>query len=169
MLHINKGFIELDSIENMQINRDTKDFHIMAKAIGSTCNLDCKYCFYLEKEKLYPDNEKWKMSDECLKTFTRDYIAAQPNNEVNFAFQGGEPTLLGVNYLRKVVEYQKKHANGKQISTALQTNGTLHNDEWGEFLAGKKFLVGLSIDGPEDLHNANRVDKKGGNTYRQHL
>ncbi|MGJ8650212.1 MAG: anaerobic sulfatase maturase [Opitutaceae bacterium] len=141
-------------------------FHIMAKAIGPICNLDCKYCFYLEKEQLYPDNEKWKMSDERLETFVRDYIAAQPGHEVNFAFQGGEPTLLGVNYFRKVVEFQKKHANGKRINTAFQTNGTLIDDEWGQFLSENKFLVGLSIDGPEDLHNANRVDKKGRDSYK---
>jgi len=138
----------------------------MAKAIGPICNLDCKYCFYLEKENFYPENEKWKMSDEKLETFIRDYIAAQPGDEVSFAFQGGEPTLLGVNYFRKVVEYQKKHANGKQISTAFQTNGTLLDDAWGEFLAENNFLVGLSIDGPEDLHNAYRVDKKGRATYK---
>ncbi len=141
-------------------------FHVMAKAIGPICNLDCKYCYYLEKEKLYPDNEKWKMSDELLEAFVRDYIAAQPGQDVSFAFQGGEPTLLGVNFFRKVVEFQKKHANGKRIETALQTNGTLLDDEWGEFLAENKFLVGLSIDGPEDLHNANRVDKKGRESYK---
>jgi len=139
----------------------------MAKAIGPICNLDCQYCFYLEKEKLYPDNEKWKMSEEKLKTFIRDYIAAQPGDHVSFAFQGGEPTLLGVDYFRKVVEFQKKYANGKQIETAFQTNGTLLNDEWGEFLAENNFLVGLSIDGPEDLHDAHRIDKKGAATYKQ--
>ena len=147
--------------------RASEGFHVIAKAIGPICNLDCKYCFYLEKEQFYPENEKWKMSDEKLETFIRDYIAAQPTNEVNFAFQGGEPTLLGVNFFRKVVEYQKKHANGKTISTAFQTNGTLLNDEWGEFLAKNNFLVGLSIDGPEELHNANRVDKKGGDSYKE--
>jgi uncharacterized protein len=145
----------------------TQPFHVIAKAIGPICNLDCKYCFYLEKEQLYPDNEKWKMSDERLETFIRDYIAAQPGPEVSFAFQGGEPTLLGVNYFRKVVAFQNKHANGKRISTAFQTNGTLLDDEWGAFLAENNFLVGLSIDGPEDLHNANRVDKKGGNSYTE--
>lgn len=144
----------------------SQSFHVMAKAIGPICNLDCKYCFYLEKEQLYPSNEKWKMSDEKLEVFIRDYIAAQPDNEVSFAFQGGEPTLLGVDYFRKVVKFQKKHANGKQISTAFQTNGTLLDDEWGAFLAENKFLVGLSIDGPEDVHNANRVDKKGRDSYK---
>lgn len=144
----------------------TKAFHVMAKAIGPICNLDCKYCFYLEKEQLYPENEKWKMSDERLEVFVRDYIAAQPGPEVTFAFQGGEPTLLGVNYFRKVVAFQKQYAQGKTIANAFQTNGTLLNDEWGAFLAENNFLVGLSIDGPEDVHNANRVDKKGRDSYK---
>ena len=138
----------------------------MTKAIGPICNLDCKYCFYLEKEQLYPENEKWKMSDERLEVFVRDYIAAQPGPEVTFAFQGGEPTLLGVNYFRKVVAFQKQYAQGKTIANAFQTNGTLLNDEWGAFLAENNFLVGLSIDGPEDVHNANRVDKKGRDSYK---
>ncbi len=144
----------------------TKAFHVMAKAIGPICNLDCKYCFYLEKEQLYPENEKWKMSDERLEVFVRDYIAAQPGPDVTFAFQGGEPTLLGVNYFRKVVAFQKQYAQGKTIANAFQTNGTLLNDEWGAFLAENNFLVGLSIDGPEDVHNANRVDKKGRDSYK---
>ncbi len=144
-------------------------FHVIAKAIGPICNLDCKYCFYLEKEQLYPENEKWKMSDERLEAFIRDYIAAQPGNEVSFAFQGGEPTLLGVNFFRKVVKFQKKHANGKRIETAFQTNGTLLNDEWGEFLAENKFLVGLSIDGPEALHDHYRVDKKARGSFKDVL
>lgn len=144
----------------------TEAFHVMAKAIGPICNLDCKYCFYLEKEQLYPENEKWKMSDERLEVFVRDYIAAQPGPEVTFAFQGGEPTLLGVNYFRKVVAFQKQYAQGKTIANAFQTNGTLLNDEWGAFLAENNFLVGLSIDGPEDVHNANRIDKKGRDSYK---
>lgn len=139
----------------------------MAKAIGPICNLDCKYCFYLEKEQLYPSNEKWKMPDDKLETFIRDYIAAQPGQHVSFAFQGGEPTLLGVDYFRKVVAFQKKHSMGKTIETAFQTNGTLLDDEWGEFLHQSQFLVGLSIDGPEDIHDAYRVDKKDRPTYKQ--
>jgi uncharacterized protein len=144
----------------------TEAFHVMAKAIGPICNLDCKYCFYLEKEQLYPENEKWKMSDERLEVFVRDYIAAQPGAEVTFAFQGGEPTLLGVDYFRKVVAFQKQYETGKTIANAFQTNGTLLDDEWGAFLAENNFLVGLSIDGPEDVHNANRVDKKGRDSYK---
>jgi uncharacterized protein len=140
-------------------------FHVMTKPIGPICNLDCKYCFYLEKEKLFPSNEKFQMSDEVLETYIRQYIASQDVPEVSFAWQGGEPTLLGVKFFRKVVELQRKHAGGKRVSNALQTNGTLLDDEWGEFLHGNGFLVGLSIDGPAKLHNAYRVDKKGRATY----
>lgn len=140
-------------------------FHILAKAIGPICNLDCKYCFYLEKEGLYPNNENWKMSELKLEAFVRDYIAAQPGQDVNFAFQGGEPTLLGVDYFRKLVQFQKKHAQAKNIQTSIQTNGTLLDDEWGQFLSENNFLVGLSIDGPPDLHDACRVDKRGKGTY----
>src|SRR3982750_4634458 len=97
-------------------------FHVMTKPIGPICNLDCKYCFYLEKEKLYPDKSNWRMSDEVLDNYIRQYIQAQPGPQINFAWQGGEPTLLGVEYFRKIVEVQKKYADGKQISNAIQTN-----------------------------------------------
>jgi uncharacterized protein len=141
-------------------------FHVMAKPIGPLCNLDCKYCFYLEKEKLFPSNENFRMSDEVLEAYIRQYIDSQKVPEIHFAWQGGEPTLLGVGFFRKVVEFQKKYANGKTIHNALQTNGTLLDDEWGHFLAENKFLVGVSIDGPPKLHDAYRVDKKGGATYQ---
>jgi uncharacterized protein len=142
-------------------------FHIMTKPIGPLCNLDCKYCFYLEKEKLYPGNNNFKMSDEVLESYIRQYISQQNISEINFAWQGGEPTLLGVEYFRKVVALQKKYAGGKIIRNALQTNGTLLDDEWGSFFAEQKFLIGISIDGPPKLHNAYRVDKKGGATYEK--
>ena len=108
-------------------------FHILTKPIGPICNLDCKYCFYLEKEALYPNVSKWAMRDEVLEAHVRQYIQAQPTDEVHFAWQGGEPTLLGVDFFRKVVHLQAKYANGKTIENALQTNGTLLNDAWGEF------------------------------------
>lgn len=142
-------------------------FHVMTKPIGPLCNLDCKYCFYLEKEKLFPSNENFKMSDEVLETYIRQYIEQQAVPEVGFAWQGGEPTLLGVNFFRKVVALQKKYANGKTISNAFQTNGTLLDDEWAGFFVENQFLVGLSIDGPARLHDAYRVDKKGGATYER--
>jgi uncharacterized protein len=139
----------------------------MTKPIGPLCNLDCKYCFYLEKEKLFPTNENFRMSDEVLETYVRQYIEQQNSPEISFAWQGGEPTLLGVNFFRKVVELQKKYANGKRIANALQTNGTLLDDEWCEFLVQNQFLVGLSIDGPPKLHDTYRVDKKGAPTYEK--
>jgi uncharacterized protein len=144
-------------------------FHVMTKPIGPICNLDCTYCFYLEKEKLFPSNENFRMTDETLEEYIRQYISMQNVPEVSFAWQGGEPTLMGVNFFRKVVELQKKHAGGKNISNALQTNGTLLNDEWCEFLAANQFLVGLSIDGPAKLHDSYRVTKKGDGSYEKVL
>jgi len=143
----------------------SRPFHIMTKPIGPLCNLDCEYCFYLEKEVLYPEKSNFRMSDEVLENYIRTYIEAQPVNEVNCAWQGGEPTLLGVKFFRKVVELQKKYGEGRQISNAFQTNGTLLNDEWGEFLHKSGFLVGISIDGPARLHDRYRVDKGGKPTF----
>ena len=140
-------------------NPASRGFHILTKPIGPICNLDCKYCFYLEKQNLYPNERQWRMSDEVLEEYIRQYIGNQPGNEVYFAWQGGEPTLLGVDFFHKAVLLQKKFANGKMISNALQTNGTLLDAEWCEFLSKEKFLVGLSIDGPRELHDAYRVDK----------
>ena len=145
----------------------TAPFHVMSKPIGPICNLDCKYCFYLEKEKLYPDTRKWKMDDDVLETYIAQYIASQESPEISFAWQGGEPTLLGVDYFRRIVELQRKYADGKVIHNAFQTNGTLLDDEWGAFLAQEKFLVGLSVDGPAELHDYYRVDKKQQATFEQ--
>ena len=134
--------------------------HIMAKPSGSVCNIDCTYCFYLEKEKLYPDlNQNWRMSDEVLERYVSQYIDAQDVPQVNFAWQGGEPTLLGVDFYRRAVELQKRYAGGKEITNAFQTNGILLDDRWGEFLAENDFLIGVSIDGPRHLHDRYRVDK----------
>lgn len=144
-------------------------FHVMTKPIGPICNLDCKYCFYLEKKKLFPSNENFRMTDEVLETYIRQYISNQSVPEISFAWQGGEPTLMGVNFFRKVVDLQKKHANGRVVTNALQTNGTLLNDEWCEFFAANGFLVGLSIDGPAKLHDSYRVTKKGDGSYQKVL
>jgi uncharacterized protein len=145
--------------------RSVRPFHVMTKPIGPICNLDCKYCFYLEKEKLYAGERKWKMPDDVLEAYVSQYIAGQDAAEISFAWQGGEPTLLGVDYFRRIVELQRKHANGKTIHNAIQTNGTLLDDEWGEFLAKEKFLVGLSVDGPAELHDYYRVDKQQKPTF----
>jgi uncharacterized protein len=140
-------------------------FHIMTKPIGPICNLDCTYCFYLEKENLYPQTKHWGMSPEVLERYIEQYIAAQPTDEVHFAWQGGEPTLLGVDFFMSVVALEEKYADGKRIHNALQTNGTLIDDEWGAFLAEHKFLVGVSIDGPRELHDHYRVDKGNAPTF----
>jgi len=147
------------------VTSSPRAFHVMTKPIGPICNLDCKYCFYLEKENLYPDERKWKMSDEVLEAYIAQYIASQDVPEISFAWQGGEPTLLGVDFFERVVELQRKYANGKVIHNALQTNGTLLDDRWCDFLSRHRFLVGLSIDGPKDLHDQYRVDKHQKGTF----
>jgi uncharacterized protein len=142
-----------------------RHLHVMGKPVGPICNLDCKYCFYLEKEKLYPSPRKFVMSDDVLENYVRQYIASQPGPEVSFAWQGGEPTLLGVGYFRKVVELQARYANGKTIGNSIQTNGTLLDDEWCKFFRENRFLVGISIDGPRELHERYRVDKLQCSTF----
>ena len=143
------------------------DFHVLAKPIGPICNLDCKYCFYLEKEALYPQVEKWAMREEVLESYICQYIEAHDTPVVTLAWQGGEPTLLGVEYFHRVVELEKRYANGKRIENAFQTNGVLLNDAWAEFFLENQFLIGISIDGPRELHDAYRVDKGGQPTFER--
>lgn len=134
------------------------NFHLMAKPAGPACNLNCTYCFYLEKENLFRSGQT-QMSDEILEAYTQKYIASQKGPDVNFAWQGGEPTIAGLDFFRKAVKLQKKHNKGKKITNALQTNGTLINEEWCRFLAKNHFLVGLSLDGPGELHDTYRRNK----------
>ena len=143
------------------------DFHVLAKPIGPICNLDCKYCFYLEKESLYPQVSKWAMREEVLDSYIRQYIEAHNTPVINFAWQGGEPTLLGVDYFRTLVSIQQKYAKGKQIRNAFQTNGVLLNDEWCALFKEFDFLIGLSIDGPRELHDTYRLDKGGQPTFER--
>lgn len=139
----------------------------MTKPVGSRCNLDCSYCFYLEKEHLYPNAGAMRMRPEVLAAYIRDYIAAQPGKVVSFAWQGGEPTLLGLDFFREVVALQARHRGDRTIENAFQTNGILLDDAWGEFLARHSFLVGLSLDGPAPVHDAYRVDKGGRPTFER--
>lgn len=142
--------------------------HVMAKPTGSVCNIDCTYCFYLEKEALYPErNKNWRMTDETLETYIQQHIAAQRGDHVLFAWQGGEPTMMGLDFFRRVVALCAKYANGKKIEHALQTNGIVLNDEWASFFAENQFLIGLSIDGPAHLHNQYRVNRAGKGTHEQ--
>ncbi len=142
--------------------------HVIAKPIGPICNLDCDYCFYLQKESLYADGESWRMSDQTLEAYVRQYFEAQPETveEIDFAFQGGEPTLLGIDFFRRAVELQKQYAPGRmRVRNSLQTNGVLLDDRWCEFLRENNFLVGLSLDGPVNLHDKYRRDKQGRGTF----
>jgi uncharacterized protein len=139
----------------------------MVKPIGPICNLDCHYCFYLEKENLYPAQSNFRMSDDVLDNYIRQYIESQPTNNIVFAWQGGEPTLLGVEFFKKAVELQNKYGSGKNIENAFQTNGVLLDDTWGTFFRENKFLIGLSIDGPEELHNKYRLNKSGKGSFKQ--
>ena len=141
------------------------NLHVMAKPIGPICNLDCKYCFYLEKETLYPNVAKWAMPADVLESYIRQYIEAHDTPVVSFAWQGGEPTLLGVDYFRNIVRLQAEYAGGKQIENAFQTNGVLLDETWAAFIKENRFLVGVSIDGPRALHDAYRVDKGGQPTF----
>ncbi len=149
------------------MNKTPPAFHIMAKPIGPLCNLDCTYCFYLEKENLYPRGNDFRMSDEVLESFVRQKIENHQVPKVSFAWQGGEPTLLGVDFFRKVVKLQNKYANGKEIENSFQTNGVLINDEWCSFFKENNFLIGLSIDGPEEIHNVYRLTKSGKGSFKK--
>ena len=141
--------------------------HIMPKPAGSACNLNCAYCYYLEKQKLYAESPKQEMSDETLERYIHDYIAIQPGDSVLFTWHGGEPLVRSRAFYEKALALQQKHAAGKQIENALQTNGTLLTDDWCRFLAEHRFLVGISIDGTEEMHDRYRLSRSGRGTWRQ--
>ncbi|HEY9897985.1 MAG TPA: anaerobic sulfatase maturase [Pantanalinema sp.] len=140
-------------------------FHVMAKPTGAICNLDCKYCFFLSKEALYPDSS-FRMSDDVLENYIRQVIESQRSPHVTIAWQGGEPTLMGLPFFRRAMELVKKHLRpGMTIEHTIQTNGTRLDEAWCRFLRDNHFLVGLSMDGPRRLHDAYRVDKAGRPTF----
>jgi uncharacterized protein len=142
-----------------------RSLHATIKPGGSACNLDCTYCYYLGKEELL-NQKPGRLSEELLERFIVDYINSQDSREIAFTWHGGEPTLLGLDYFRTVVALQKRHAPaGRLISNDLQTNGTLLSDDWCAFLAEQKFLVGLSIDGPRELHDSYRVTRRGASSF----
>ena len=139
--------------------------HVLAKPSGATCNLACSYCFFLDKELLYP-NSKFRMTHDVLENYIRQLIETHRSSQVTVAWQGGEPTLMGVDFYRKAIEYQEKYRKpGMTFENTMQTNGTLLNDEWCQFFKENDFLIGISIDGPRHLHDAHRVDKGGAPTF----
>lgn len=134
----------------------------MTKPVGAVCNLACKYCYYLEKTNLYKDNKsKYVMSDSLLEKFIKEYINSQTMPQVLFTWHGGETLMRPLSFYQKVIELQKKYANGRTIDNCIQTNGTLLNDEWCEFFHNNHWLVGVSIDGPQDFHDEYRKNKQG--------
>ncbi len=132
--------------------------HILAKPNGPVCNLGCKYCFYLEKRELYPEKNNFLMPDGVLEKFVKEYIQSQNIPEIQFVWQGGEPLLAGISFYQKVIGFQQKHMGDKKIVNSMQTNGILLNNEWCAFLKDNGFLVGLSLDGPEEIHDRYRLD-----------
>jgi uncharacterized protein len=139
--------------------------HVLAKPTGAVCNLHCSYCFFLNKEQLYPGSH-FRMSDEVLETYIRQLIEAHKSPRVTVSWQGGEPTLMGIDFFQRALDYQEKYQKpGMSFENTLQTNGTLLNDEWCEFFRKHDFLVGISIDGPQPLHDLHRRDKQGGPTF----
>ena len=148
-------------------NPFAKPLYVMLKPAGAHCNLACKYCYYLEKTKLYPTAQRHLMSDEMLEQFTREYIEAQTMNQVLFTWHGGEPLLRSIDFYRKALSLQQKYAGGRRIDNVIQTNGTLLTDEWCEFFAQNHWLVGISIDGPQPDHDHYRLTAAGKPSWKK--
>jgi uncharacterized protein len=146
----------------------SREFQVFTKPIGSICNLDCHYCYYLKKEHLYPEGESFRMPDETLEEYIVQHIEASPETAIRFSWHGGEPTVLGLDFFRKIVALQRKHQPpDRRILNGIQTNGTLLDEEWCSFLAAEGFAVGLSLDGPREMHDRYRVTKEGKPTHEQ--
>ena len=148
-------------------NPFAKPLYVMLKPAGAHCNLACKYCYYLEKNKLYPTAQRHLMSNEMLEQFTREYIEAQTMNQVLFTWHGGEPLLRSIDFYRKALSLQQKYAGGRRIDNVIQTNGTLLTDEWCEFFAQNHWLVGISIDGPQPDHDHYRLTAAGKPSWKK--
>ena len=145
----------------------SKPLYVMLKPVGALCNLACDYCYYLEKSKLYSHNPHHVMSDDLLKRFTKEYIESQTISQVMFTWHGGETLMRPISFYRRAIELQKEYGQGRQIDNSIQTNGTLLTDEWCAFFKENNFLVGISIDGPQDFHDEYRKNKMGAPSYRK--
>jgi uncharacterized protein len=145
--------------------KTSQGIHLLAKPIGPTCNLNCEYCFYLEKQVLFDDGEQYRMSDDVLSAYISKYIKAQPTPVVEFVWQGGEPTLMGIDFFKRVIQLQKPFASPKKIVNSLQTNATLLTDKWCLFLKENNFLVGISLDGPRAIHDRYRKGRNGKGSF----
>ena len=146
----------------------SRPYQIFAKPIGSICNLRCDYCYYLKKQSLYPDEKSFSMPDDILEEYILQHIETSPDPVIRFSWHGGEPTLLGLDYFHKIVELQRKHRSPQQqIINGIQTNGTLIDEDWCRFLAAEGFAMGISLDGPQEMHDSHRLTKGGKPTHRQ--
>jgi uncharacterized protein len=146
----------------------SREFQVFVKPIGSLCNLGCSYCYYLSKEQLFPKNESFRMPEDILEEYIVQHIKASGGPVISFSWHGGEPTVLGLDYFRKIVALQREHQPGdSRIVNGIQTNGTLLNKEWCDFFAHEGFVVGLSLDGPEKMHNQYRRTKNGQPSFHQ--
>ncbi|MBL6958964.1 MAG: anaerobic sulfatase maturase [Rhodospirillales bacterium] len=140
----------------------------MVKPVGPVCNLDCSYCYYLQKKDLFTESDRFRMADDLLETYIVQHIEASPSEQVFFSWHGGEPTLLGLDYFQKIVDLQNKHRpSGRTLHNGIQTNGTLLDEDWCRFLAKNRFQVGLSLDGPKELHDRYRLTKGQKATHKQ--
>ncbi len=144
-----------------------KPLYVMLKPAGAHCNLACKYCYYLEKNNLYDKSHRHIMSDEMLEQFTREYIEAQTMPQVLFTWHGGEPLMRSIDFYKKALALQKKYARGRRIDNVIQTNGTMLTDEWCEFFAQNNWLVGISIDGPQEYHDHYRLTTTGNPSWQK--
>ncbi len=146
----------------------SREFQVFAKPAGSLCNLDCHYCYYIKKGRLYPKGESFRMPDDILEEYILQHINASPGSVINFSWHGGEPTILGLDYFRKIVDLQRKHQSPNQrITNGIQTNGTLLDEDWCHFLATEGFSIGLSMDGLQEMHDIYRVTKGQNPTHKQ--
>lgn len=159
-MNVDKSKGTVSFLFEQERSRIQRSFTTMIKVSGPVCNMDCDYCYYLEKDALYPGKKfnlsSFRMSEEVVEQLIREYIGSQPQERIEFIWHGGEPTLLGVDYFKKVLEIQQRYAGGKTVANVLQTNGTLIDERWAEFLAENQFLCGLSIDGPRKFHDDHR-------------
>lgn len=144
-----------------------RPLYVMLKPAGASCNLKCAYCYYLEKSCLYKDGAAQMMSDDMLELFTRRYMEAQTSNQVLFTWHGGEPLMRPLSFYKKAISLQKRYAHGRQVNNVIQTNGTLLTDEWCEFFKENGWLVGVSIDGPQEFHDAYRLTRSGKPTWEK--
>ncbi len=150
------------------MKKASRSFQIFAKPIGAVCNLDCTYCYYLGKKQFYPKDTSFRMPDDILEAYISQHIQASPDSTIRFSWHGGEPTLLGLDYFRKIVEIQKQYqSTKKRIINGIQTNGTLLTEEWCRFLVKHEFSIGLSLDGPQEMHDLYRVTRDGNPTHKQ--